>query len=182
MWRSWLSNFLGSFLSCAVPCQVAGHKRFMKSEWVWSICGMILTPGAMSTLRKTCLIATMSTASLAVWLGIDLVLCGERLTTNCLGHGTKAWPSYLIEIRVNFWGQIVHDSLLWWYTATLTEVHFGSYTRYCMWRTPFFSGAQIADARLPMQLNYALLFLIFVGCLWNMLHVAPGFCRNVYIL
>jgi len=54
--------------------------------------------GARSTLRKTCLIATMSTAS----LGVDLVLCGERLTTNCLGQDTKAWPSYLTELRVNF--------------------------------------------------------------------------------
>ena len=30
-----------------------------------------------------------------------------------------------------------------------------------------------------MQLNYALWFLIFVGCLWNVLHVAPRFCRNM---
>jgi hypothetical protein len=58
--------------------------------------------GVRSTLRKTRLIATMSTVSLAVWLGIDPVLCGERLTTDCLGCGTKAWPRYLIELRVNF--------------------------------------------------------------------------------
>jgi hypothetical protein len=136
--------------------------------------------GDRSTLRKPCLIAAMSQASLAVWLGIDLVFCGERLTTNCLDRGTKAWRIFLITLRVYFWGHIVHDSLLWWYRAMLTEVHFGSHIRYCMWRAQFCSSAQMAGARLPVQLNYALWFLIFVGCLWNVLPVAPGFCRNMY--
>jgi hypothetical protein len=108
MWRSWLSSCLGLLLFRTVPCQ--GYRTLVfYDEWVseygafveWSCQG-----GSRSTLRKTCLLAAMSTANLAVWLGIDLVLRGERLTSNRLGHGSKAWSNYLVEWRVNFWGQL----------------------------------------------------------------------------
>jgi hypothetical protein len=178
MWRSWLSNFLGSLRFHTVSCQcyrtLTFYEEWVSMEHLWNV-----SDGGGEYSEKTlfnCHYVHCQSCGLA---GIDLAPCGERLTTNCLCHGTKAWHIYLIKLRVNFWGHIVHDSLLWWYRAVLTEVRFGRYTGCCMWRAPFCSSAQMAGARLPMHLNYALWFLMFVGCLWNVHPAAPGFCRNV---
>jgi hypothetical protein len=64
--------------------------------------GMILTGENWRAWRKNCPSATLSTISHWIDLGVNSGCHGERLTTNCLSHGTAMW-SLIGPVWPNFW-------------------------------------------------------------------------------
>jgi hypothetical protein len=77
------------------------QRRWWISEWVWSICGRMITTGKnRSTGRKICPSTTLCTTNLT-WtdLGLNADSHIDRPETKCLSHGI--WQTMFIRYKEN---------------------------------------------------------------------------------